>query len=103
MLERSLRNIAHGLLLVAAMLALIAAGLWFRGADLEPEAVARGKPISTKDTGIPDSGRQRQMIVTELKAVNGRLKAIESALRDGEYTIQTKPLADDGAAAGGNP
>jgi hypothetical protein len=100
MIARGLTHIAHGLLLVAAMLALIAAGLWFHGADLESEAVARGKPISAEDTGIPDSGKQRQMIVAELKTLNSRLQAIESALRDGEYLIKTKPVE---AAAGGQP
>jgi hypothetical protein len=98
MVERALRNITHGLLLVAVMLALIAAGLWFRGTALESEAVARGKPISAKDTGIPDSGQQRQMIVAELKTLNSRLQAIESGLRDGEYLIKTQPA--DGAAGG---
>jgi hypothetical protein len=103
MIDRSLRTIAHALLLVAAMLALIAAGLWFHDTALEPRAVARPKTISPEATGVPDSGRQRQMIVEELKKLNTRVQGIESALKGGDYVIQTKPVAGEAGAAGGGP
>ncbi len=99
MLDRNLRAIAHGLLLVAAMLALIAVALWCRGPAIETEAAARSKIIAPGRTGVPDSGRQRQTTIAELKTLNSRLQAIDSALRDGDYTIQTKPAEGEGGAA----
>jgi len=101
MISRDLRNIAHALVLVAAVLGLIAVGLWCRGDALEPEALARPKRLTTEDPGIPDSGRQRQMILAELKRLNSRLEGIESALRDGEYVVQTKPAAGEAEPAAG--
>jgi len=103
MIDRSLRNIGHALLLVAAMLALIAAGLWLRDTALESQAMARDRSITAGDAGIPDSGRQRQMILTELKTLNGRVQAIESALRSGDFVIRTKPVDGAKGAAGGKP
>lgn len=105
MISRNLRAIAHGLLLVAAMLALIAVALWCRGPAIETEAAAGSKIIGPGRTGFAQAGDQRQTIITELKTLNSRLQSIESALRDGDYTIQTKPADDKGraAAAGGKP
>jgi len=101
MVSRDLRNIAHALVLMAAVLVIIAAGLWFRGGALEPTALAAPKRLTTKDPGIPDSGRQRQMILAELKQLNSRLQAVEAALRDGEFVVQTKPVDGGPGAAGG--
>jgi len=94
MISRDLRAIAHGLILVSAMLALIAVALWFRTGPLEPPAVAAAKAISTDTTGIPDSGKQRQEMVDQLKVLNDRLKAIEDGLRGGTYVIQTTELKE---------
>jgi len=101
MISRDLRNIAHTLLLVAAVLGMIAAGLWFRGDALVPEALARPKRLTAENTGIPDSGRQRQLILAELKRLNSRLEAIESALREGAYVVQTKPAVGEAGATAG--
>jgi len=101
MASRDLRNIGHALLLVAAVLALIAAALWFRGGPLEPQVLALPKALSTEDPGIPDSGKQRQMIVAELKQLNNRLQAVEAGLRDGKYLVQTKPAPGEGGADAG--
>jgi len=99
MLSRDLRTIAHAVVLVAVVLAVMAVALWFRGGPLEPAAVAGPTRLSTENTGVPDSGRQRLMILKELQALNARLQAVESGLRDGAYVIQTKPA--DGAAKPG--
>jgi len=104
MISRDLRTITHALVLVAAVLAVMAAALWYRGGALEAEALGRAQPLTTKSPGVPDSGRQRQMIIAELKQLNSRMQAIESALREGDYVVQTKPAAGaGGAAAGGGP
>lgn len=89
MLSRDLRAIAHGLVLVSAVLALIAAALWFRTGPLEPQAAAAAKAISTDGGGVPDSGRQRVDMIEQLKALNGRLADIERGLRSGIFVIQT--------------
>lgn len=104
MLTRHLRAIAHGLILVSAMLALIAAALWFKTGPLESQALARLNAPSTGSPGIPDSGKQRQEMTDQLKALNNRLKAIEDGLRNGTFAIQTterKARAETGR--GGNP
>ncbi len=104
MLTRHLRAIAHGLILVSAMLALIAAALWFRTGPLESQALARLKAPSTDSLGIPDSGKQRQEMTDQLKALNNRLKEIEDGLRNGTYVIQTtEHKARAETSRGGNP
>lgn len=104
MLARHVRAIAHGLVLVSAMLALIAAALWFRTGPLESQALARVKALSTDSAGIPDSGKQRKEMVDQLKVLNSRLKEIEDGFRNGTYVIQTteqKARAEPGK--GGTP
>ena len=91
MKSKHLQTIAHALVLVAVMLGLIAAALWFR---LEPgafqnEVQAQSTAKATADTGIPDAGKQRQLQVDLLQAVSQRLADIEKGLRDGSYSIQT--------------
>jgi len=94
MKSKHLQTIAHALVLVAIMLGLIAAALWFR---LEPSAfqnevqaqsTARAS-AATADAGIPDAGKQRQLQLDLLQAVSQRLADIEKGLRDGSYSIQT--------------
>jgi hypothetical protein len=99
MASRDLRTIAHALVLVAIILGIIAAALWVRGGPVEPRADAGPVPIAPGQTGVPDSGRQRQLIIQELQKLNGRLEAIDAALRDGKYVIETKPAEDAGGAA----
>lgn len=88
MASRHLRTIAHGLILVSAMLGLIAAALWLRTGPLEPQALARLKAISTSQTGVPDSGQQRQAMIEQLEALNNRLGRIENGLRSGAFVVQ---------------
>jgi hypothetical protein len=100
--SRHLQTIAHALVLVAIMLGLIAGALWLR---LEPGAFqneARAQSISSRtaaatDTGIPDAGKQRMMIVEQLQALNQRMADIDKNLRDGSYSIQ---IAESKGAAG---
>jgi len=100
MASRDLRTIAHALILVALMLGLIAAALWLRGTDLEPQASAQSwKKVLERDEGIPDAGRQRMDILNELRRVNARLEGIDSALRDAKYRIQTIEPKDGAKAA----
>ncbi len=81
------------------MLGLIAAALWLRGGGLEPQASAQVRRVSTgKEGGIPDSGRQRMDMIAELQKINGRLEAIDSALRGGTYRIQTLEAKGDAKA-----
>jgi len=102
--SRHLRAIVHALVLVAVMLGLIAAALWF---SLEPGAFqneARAQSISGQaagatDGGIPDAGKQRMLIVEQLQTLNQRLADIEKGLRDGSYTIQIA----ESKGAGGSP
>jgi hypothetical protein len=88
--SKHLQTIAHALVLVAVMLGLIAAALWFR---LEPSAFqnevqAQSTAKATADAGIPDAGKQRQLQLDLLQAVSQRLADIEKGLRDGSYSIQ---------------
>ncbi|HUU93359.1 MAG TPA: hypothetical protein VM238_19365 [Phycisphaerae bacterium] len=101
MLAKHLRAIAHGLILVSAMLALIAVALWFRTGPLEPQALAKPTAISTDSTGIPDSGRQREAMVEQLRAMNDRLRAIEDGLSGGKYVIQTTEQKASGQTRSG--
>ena len=93
-----LRTIAHGLILVSAMLALIAAALWFRPASLELEAHAKGASGLGK-AGVDPAGERLQM-VSQLDALNQRLAAIEQGFRDGSFTIQTTDPQGAAKAAG---
>lgn len=93
-----LRTIAHGLILVSAMLALIAAALWFRPASLEFQAEAKGASGLGK-AGV-DPASERLQMVGQLEALNQRLAAIEQGFRDGSFTIQaTEPQGGAKAAA----
>jgi hypothetical protein len=85
-----LRTIGHGLLLVSAMLALIAAALWFKTDPVEPQAQAQGRLTAPRDDGgVPDSGKQRLQLVEQLEALNRRMADIERGFRDGSFVIQT--------------
>ena len=101
MLAKHLRAIAHGLILVSAMLALIALALWFRTGPLEAQALAKPRAISTEATGIPDSGKQRQAMIEQLRAVNERLLSIQDGLRNGAYVIQTTEHKASGQTGSG--
>jgi Flp pilus assembly protein CpaB len=97
--SKHLQTIAHALVLVAVMLGLIAAALWFR---LEPSAFqnevqAQSMARATADTGIPDAGKQRQLQLDLLQAVSQRLADIEKGLRDGSYSIQMTGAGKKGA------
>jgi len=100
MASRELRTIAHALVLVAVMLGLIAAALWLRDdPSLTRPAVGATRRVTTEHPGIPDSGRQRQVIIEELRKLNARLQAIDEALRKGDYQVQTRPVEGAGAGA----
>jgi hypothetical protein len=92
MTDKHLQSIAHALVLVAIMLGLIAAALWLRLDS--PEATAQAQTGSRyiaatgEAAGIPDAGRQRQMTVELLDALNKRMADIERGLRDGSFAIQ---------------
>ncbi len=85
MLARQLQTIAHALVVIAFLLALIAGVLWLRP-DM-PESRAEARSLGTRE-GIPDSGHQRQAMIQELRALNERLAAIEQGLKDGEYQVK---------------
>lgn len=88
--SRHLQAIAHGLILVSIMLAVIAAALWFKSDALEPKAQAQGRVAAARDDGgVPDSGKQRLQLVEQLESLNKRVAEVERGLREGAYTIQT--------------
>ena len=106
--SRHMQSISQGLILVAVMLALIAAALWFRPGPIEPAAQAQVRGAVAQGEGVPDSGRQRQMMIEQLDTLNKRLAEIERGLRDGSFTVQVvdqrgagKTGAKDGAREGG--
>jgi len=101
MVSRELRTIGHALVLVAAVLAVMALALWLRSGPLESQASARAPAIAPGVTGVPDSGRQRLLMIEELQKLNTRLQAMDTALRDGKYVVQTQAV-EDGDAAKGN-
>lgn len=85
--SKYLQMIAHGLILVAFMLAVIAAALWLR-AD-PPETRAQAQVQSRGDGGgIPDPGKQRQETIQQLEAMNRHLANIEKGLSDGSFSFQ---------------
>jgi hypothetical protein len=89
--SKHLQTIAHGLILISAMLAVIAAALWFRSDVLESKVQAQGRlaAASRDDGGIPDSGKQRFQMIEELQQLNRRLADLERGLRDGAFSIRT--------------
>jgi len=93
-------TVTHGLVVIAVLLAVIAAALWLRPDFASPamQHSAYGAPVpaDADGPGIPDAGRQRLLMVEELRALNAsvkaldeRLAAIDKALRGGEYRVQT--------------
>jgi len=90
--SRHLQAIAHGLVLVAFMLGLIAAALWLRTDSVDPKVQAqtapRPLPAGADGAGIPDSGRQKLIQIEQLDTLNKRLADIERGLREGAYSIQ---------------
>lgn len=96
-----LNTISQGLVVIAVLLAVIAAALWLRpdfaSPATEPSAhAAFGAAVTSEGDGIPDSGRQRMMIVQELKTLNAevkalgeRLSAVDKSMRSGDYRVQT--------------
>ena len=105
MLERRLDTISQGLVLIAVVLAVIAVGVWVRADAVESRARAgTAAPTATTDrsvAGIPDSGRQRETMIEELKKLNDRLAAIEEGLKEGRFQIQTLVPKDGGAKEAG--
>lgn len=96
-----LRTIGHGLMLVAAMLALIAAALWFRPPSAQQAAYARAIGTNDRGLGIPDAGRQRLQMIQELENLNTRLGRIEQGLKTGAFRIEVVPAEGTDAAVGG--
>jgi hypothetical protein len=100
--SKHLQTIAHALVLVAIMLGLIAAALWFRldsgwhGNEARARLLTRSALAATEDTGIPDAGKQGQLMLEQFDLLNRRLADIERGLRDGLFTIRT--LEPKGAA-----
>jgi hypothetical protein len=87
--SRHLQMIAHGLILVAFMLGLIAAALWYRADSVEPRAqAAAATAAGAEGGGIPDTARQRLIQIEQLESLNKRLTEIERGLRDGSYSIR---------------
>jgi hypothetical protein len=93
--SKHLQTMAHALVLVAIMLGLIAAALWFRldsawhGNEARAQLATRSALAATEDTGIPDVGKQGQLMLEQFDLLNRRLADIERGLRDGSFTIQT--------------
>jgi hypothetical protein len=102
MLAKELGTISQGLILIAVVLAVIAVGVWVRADGMESRARA-GTATPTATTtdrsvaGIPDSGRQRETMIEELRKLNDRLAAIEEGLKEGRFQIQTLVPKDGGA------
>jgi len=88
------------------VLAVIAVGVWVRADGLESRVHA-GTATTTATTtdrsvaGIPDSGRQRETMIEELRKLNDRLAAIEEGLKEGRFQIQMLVPKDDGAKEAG--
>lgn len=106
MLAKGLDTISQGLILIAVVLAVIAVGVWVRTDGMESRAHA-GTASPTETTtdrsvaGIPDSGRQRETMIEELRKLNDRLAAIEEGLKEGRFQIQTLVPKDGGAKEAG--
>jgi hypothetical protein len=106
MLAKQLGTISQGLILIAVVLAVIAVGVWVRADGMESRAHA-GTATTTATTtdrsvaGIPDSGRQRETMIEELRKLNDRLAAIEEGLKEGRFQIQTLVPKDGGAKEAG--
>jgi len=88
MISQQLRTIGQGLVLIAGVLGVIAVGLWFRPNVMEPEAHGRMVLAETAPVGIPDAGRQREIMIQQLQALNDRLAAIEEGLKEGRFQVQ---------------
>ena len=84
-----LRAISQGLILIAVILGLIAAALWFRSGPLESGAQARTPTTSSESSGVPDAGLQRREIIEQLVKLNDRLADIERGWREGAFIVQT--------------
>jgi len=103
--SKHLQTIAHGLILVSVMLAVIAAALWFQSDALESKVQAQMRAAAPReDTGVPDSGKQRLLLIDQLDTLNRRVADLERGLREGAFVIQTieakagqKPRAPDEA------
>ena len=106
MLERRLDTISQGLVLIALVLAVIAVGVWVRTDGMVSRAHA-GTATTTEPTtdrsvaGIPDSGRQRETMIEELRKLNDRMAAIEEGLKEGRFQIQALVPKDGGAKEAG--
>ena len=106
MLAKRLDAIAQGLILIAVVLAALAVGLWVRADAVESGAHA-GPATTTATTtdrsvaGIPDSGRQRETMIEELRKLNERLAAIEEGLKEGIFQVQTLVPKESGASGTG--
>jgi len=94
-----LQTIGQGLVVIAVLLGVIAAALWLRpdfGSPTESTAHAAYGVAENDGPGLPATGRQRLMMVAELKHLNAqvkslsdRLDAFDKALRAGDYRVQT--------------
>ena len=106
MLARQLDTISQGLILIAVVLAVIAMGVWVRSDGVESRAHA-GTATTTATTtdrsvaGIPDSGRQRETMIEELRKLNDRLAAIEEGLKEGSFQVLTLVPKESGAKGTG--
>jgi hypothetical protein len=95
---------------LSVLVVVVMAAMWARGGLSLPSpvqtAAAATAPQGADGPGVPDSGRQFLIMVEELRALNGhvkalneRLNAIDRSLRDGEYKV--KATQGNGKAEGG--
>jgi hypothetical protein len=89
MSQKHLQMIAHGLILIALMLGLIAAALWLKSGPIENSALAQPRLGSSEGGGIPDTAKQRLEQIQQLEALNQRMAALERGFKDGSFIIQT--------------
>jgi hypothetical protein len=91
MQNRDLKAVAQALVLVAVMLGFVAIALWTHGGGAGGTAGAQGRVLAAGEArplSHLNAGAQRQQFIDELQTLNRRVAGIETALRNGEFSVQ---------------
>jgi len=76
---------------IAVLLSVLIVALW-----AQPLPVS-GQAMAAPSAGIPDSGRQREIIIKELEKSNSKLEDLIRLFKSGKAKVQ---VVQDGKAAG---
>ena len=73
---------------IAVLMAVMIVSLWVQPITPSPDSAAVAAPLMGAKGGIPDSGRQREDMIKELRSVNTKLDSLIKLFESGKAKVQ---------------